>query len=111
MRSELFQAAVDTLLTTMSVEFARGTSTACRRTAHLLRSTGTTISTEPIQPISSHDTPCCANGCYTSADGHPQLRKLSKSSRTSPFVCSRLDEDCVDVHHPPILNPFKRGVN
>ena len=58
MRSELFQAAVDTLLTTMSVEFARGTSTACRRTAHLLRSIDTTLSTEPIPPVSSHDTPC-----------------------------------------------------
>ena len=111
MRPKLVQAAVHTLLTAVSMEFAHGTSAACRRTAHLLRSTGTTISTEPIQPISSHDTPCCANGCYTSADGHPQLRKLSKSSRTSPFVCRRLDEDCVDVHHLPILNPFKRGVN
>ena len=58
MRSELFQAAVDTLLTAISVEFARGTSAACRRTAHLLRSIDTTISTEPIEPVSSHDTSC-----------------------------------------------------
>ena len=58
MRSELFQATVDTLLTAISVEFARGTSAACRRTTHLLRSIDTTISTEPIQPVSSHDTPC-----------------------------------------------------
>ena len=42
----------------MSVEFARGISTACRRTAHLLRSIDTTSSPEPIQPVSSHDTPC-----------------------------------------------------
>ena len=48
MRPELFQAAVDTLLTAITVEFARGTSAACRRTAHLLRTTETTISTEPI---------------------------------------------------------------
>ena len=59
MRPELFQAAVDTLLTTITVEFARGTSAACRRTAHLLHSIDTTISIEPIQPMSSHDTPCC----------------------------------------------------
>ena len=59
MRPELFQAAVDTLLTAIRVEFARGTSAACRRTAHLLHSIDTTISTEPVQPMSSHDTPCC----------------------------------------------------
>ena len=59
MRPELFQAAVDTLLTAIMVEFARGTSAACRRTAHLLHSIDTTISIEPIQPMSSHDTPCC----------------------------------------------------
>ena len=53
MRPKLVQAAVHTLLTAVSMEFAHGTSAACRRTAHLLRSTGTTISTEPIQPISS----------------------------------------------------------
>ena len=58
MRPEFFQAAVDTLLTAITVEFARGTSAACRRTAHLLRSTDTTISTKLIQPMSSHDTPC-----------------------------------------------------
>jgi hypothetical protein len=39
MRPELVQAAVDTLLTAVSMEFAHGTSAACRRTAHLLRST------------------------------------------------------------------------
>ena len=59
MRPELFQAAVDTLLTAITVEFARGTSVACRRTAHLLRSIDSSISTEPIQPVNSHDTPCC----------------------------------------------------
>ena len=59
MRPELVQAAVDTLLTAITVEFARGTSAACRRTAHLLHSIDTTISIEPIQPMSSHDTPCC----------------------------------------------------
>ena len=59
MRPELFQAAVDTLLTAIRLEFARGTSAACRRTAHLLHSIDTTISIEPIQPMSSHDTPCC----------------------------------------------------
>ena len=59
MHTKSFQAAIDALLTAMSVEFARGTSAACRRTAHLLRSIDSSISTEPIQPVNSHDTPCC----------------------------------------------------
>ena len=59
MHSKSFQTAIDALLTAMSVEFARGTSAACRRTAHLLRSIDSSISTEPIQPVNSHDTPCC----------------------------------------------------
>ena len=55
----MLQAAVDILLTTIWEEFARGTSAACHRTTELLRSVDTTISIEPIQPISSHDIPCC----------------------------------------------------
>ena len=55
----MLQAAIDTLLITISEEFARGTSAACYRTTELLRSVDTTISIEPIQPISSHDIPCC----------------------------------------------------
>ena len=55
----MLQAAVDILLTTIWKEFARGTSAACHRTTELLRSVDTTISIEPTQPISSHDTPCC----------------------------------------------------
>ena len=55
----MLQAAIDTLLITIWEEFTRGTSAACQRTTELLRSVDTTISIEPIQPISSHDTPCC----------------------------------------------------
>ena len=59
MHTKSFQTAIAALLTAMSVEFARGTSAACRRTAHLLRSIDSSISTEPIQQVNSHDTPCC----------------------------------------------------
>ena len=59
MRTKSFQTAIDALLTAMSVEFARGTSAACRRTTNLLRSIDSSISSEPIQPVSRHDTPCC----------------------------------------------------
>ena len=54
----MLQAAIDTLLITIWEEFTRGTRAACQRTTELLRSVDTTISIEPIQPISNNDTPC-----------------------------------------------------
>ena len=78
MRPESIQTAVDTLLTAITAEFDRGSSDACRRTVDLLQSVDTTISTEPVQPISSLDTLCDLPG---------PILKLLQSESQMPSVC------------------------
>ena len=98
MRSELFQAAVDTLLTAISVEFARGTSAACRRTAHLLRSIDTKTGPTPAEKLADElDDLMIAylKACRETPDKAPGLEKKMKA-KTAQLAA--LQDQGIDAH-------------